>query len=384
MTTPISYSPVGVDVNDRLPPAARDRIRSDLDGLYETAKAPRAMALRKFYSALANRSYAPVDILTVGDSRTEGQGATVVGDRWQDKLLAALRAIYPVAGVTGGRGYIPAWYAFSTPSPAAAGFSPSGSGVTQSQTYGLGRRSVTLAAGGSLTITVTCSSFDLVYAAGAAASGVTVTIDGGVADTVALGTGNIGGQVKRYTTTPGSHTIVIAYSSGSPVIEGIHVYNGDETKGIRIHDGAHFGFTSSSFVSNGSWAQSVTPIAPHLALICLGTNDIGAGNVAPAAFKTNLVSIIGLIRARSANCPVVVIAPSERGDAYTPVATWAEYVTAMREVVDATPNAAFFDMGARQVKANLDTFGAFQADKVHETSLGYGLVGDALAGFLTA
>lgn len=351
--------------------------------LYETAKSPRSLALRKFYSALADRANSPVDILTIGDSRTEGQGATVVGDRWQDRLLAALRLRYSVLGVTGGRGYIPAWYAFTVPSPTGAGFTPSGS-VTQSQTFGLGRRSVTLAASGTLTITVTCSSFDLIYAVSASASSVTVTIDGGAADLVSIGAGNLGGQFKHYTTSVGTHTIVITHASGAPIVEGIMVYNGDESKGLRLHDGSHFGFTSGSFVSNGSWAQSVTPAAPDLAIICLGTNDVGAGAVPAATFKTNLSTIITSIRARAAECPVVIVAPSERGDTYTPVEPWANYVIAMREVATVTSGAIFFDMASRQVKANLDTYGAFQADKIHESSLGYGLVADALTGFLEA
>ena len=192
--------------------------------------------LRPFYASLADRATSPLDVLVVGDSISEGEGSGVITNRWSSRFLASLRAQFQPQGVAGGRGYIPAWYAQASPAPATAGFTPSGSGIAQATTYGLGRRSVTLSAGGTLTVTVNCTSFDLVYPKQVSGGIVSVAIDGGTAvnvDTTAAGA--LGGQKTRFTPTlRGPHTIVISYVSGTPMVEGIMVYDGDENLGVRL------------------------------------------------------------------------------------------------------------------------------------------------------
>ena len=84
-----------------LAPPARESKRGQ-----QSLETQRARALRVFYAALADRRSNPCNIVVMGDSMTEGQGATVWGARWVDRFRAQMRQKFPVTGVPGGVGYI--------------------------------------------------------------------------------------------------------------------------------------------------------------------------------------------------------------------------------------------------------------------------------------
>ena len=67
----------------------------------------RAQALTPWMSGLANRHYARCNVVCVGDSITEGQGADTADRRWLARLRDNLRTRFQTTGVTGGgRGFL--------------------------------------------------------------------------------------------------------------------------------------------------------------------------------------------------------------------------------------------------------------------------------------
>jgi lysophospholipase L1-like esterase len=362
--------------------------RTALDATYvapddvgrDKLKAVNADKLRPFYAALADRAASPLDVLFIGDSISEGEGSGTITSRWISRFIASMRAQFQPQGIAGGRGYIPSWYAQASPAPATAGFTPSGSGVAQATTYGLGRRSVSLSTGGTLTITVNCTSFDVVYPKQTSGGVFSVAIDGGApvnVDTTAAGA--LGGQKQRFTPTlRGPHQIVISYVSGTPMVEGIMVYDGDENLGVRLWDGAHYGYTSSAFSSLGLWAEGMKAFTADLVVLALGTNDHGT-NVAPATYKTNMQTIIATIRAQASGVPIVLVGMFERAGAFT--YQWSAYLTALREIAAADSSIVMVDLTRRMAKGSTtDPYGFITSDGVHPSAKGHQIMADFISG----
>jgi lysophospholipase L1-like esterase len=336
--------------------------------------------LRPFYAALANVASTAVDVLVIGDSIVEGEQASAYSTRWIDRLLAQLRQNFQPANVPGGRGYVPAYYAVAAPT--GQGFTYGGvlnTDYSLGTLYGLGRRHVNLlTATGTMTLSFTGTAFDLLYTRNLTSS-FTYAVDGGTPVTVAAGAA---GHTKVSVTSLGgtTHTLVITQATGTPTIEGVMVYNGDESSGVRLWDGAHYGFTSSSFSSNQSWKDSIADVGPELVIIALGVNDYGT-SVASATYKTNLQSIITAVRAMTSTAPILLVADYQRGGG--PFAElWSAYVTAMSSIADADSTIALLDLTKHMTDGDSDTLSLLGADHIHPTDKGYQLIAGVVARYL--
>lgn len=383
----IAKTKLATDVQTSLTAAdnavAASRINADDGVVGVDAKGVEALAttdadaLRPFLAALA--SGGAVDILAIGDSIVEGQSTTSVNNRWINVLTNTLRAQFQPQGITGGRGYVPAWYALTTPTN--QGFTLGGVANTDYQlgsTYGLGRRSaVLLTATGTMTLSFVGTSVDILFTRNTSSS-FEYTIDGGAAVPVASGAAGHT-KVSSAALIYGEHTLVITRTSGSPVIEGVMIYNGDENAGIRLWDGAHFGFTSASFSGNFNWGQSITSVGPELILLGLGVNDYGT-NVTAATFKTNMLSIISQVRTKAATAPIVVVIDWQRPGSFTD--SWSNYVTAMYEIAASDATVTIFDLTRRMIRGDLDDLGLLDADDIHLTDKGNKFVGNAISRFM--
>lgn len=358
------------------------------DGLLPVSDLHPSKQLMGFYAALAQRDVAPVDILFLGDSITEGMLCSAVGRRWIDLARDRLRERFPVTGVVGGVGYVPSWYAFS--SPVGQGFTLSGNHSIASS-YGLGRRSRSLgtdtgAGVGKATITRTCSSFDVCYRRSANSGTLSIKIDGGAAAITAAGTDS-DQTWNSGPLTPGAHTVEIALNptGGSQTLEGVMFYNGDETKGIRMWEGAQTGTYAAQFNAvdaggNAGWADAIPRINPDLVVMGWVTNDAftGAGNKGAASYKASMQNVIDLVRTKAANVPVLLMPPYERNA--TLVEPWGNYLTALQQIASAYPNVAYADFGERIPKpGGADTYGLL-ADATHPNDKGYALMADAFMG----
>jgi lysophospholipase L1-like esterase len=351
------------------------------------ASAPNLAALQPLWAGLAGCLASPCDILFIGDSLFEGQDTTVITNRIQDQVIALLRNRFQVGGPTGGRGYVPSWYGVTSPT----GISPTLAGAAATnQTYGLGRRSVTLASI-SDTITwpaITCTAADLIYnnqTTGTKLSGkfnsdtVTSTTSGSRGGSTELRVTPVGGR--------GSNTLQAAYVTGSSAsvnIEGAMFYDGDESAGIRLWDGSHFGFTVSSFTALENWLSTIqwaiTSANLKAVIYGLGTND--CISISSAAFATNLLALINATKGKSpavTTSHIIVMQPSRTTTGTPLIEPWANYVAAARALAVADPTLAFVDLSQRLPGADADQIGLHNADLIHLNDRGYRMEAMALA-----
>jgi hypothetical protein len=223
----------------------------------ETLRTADAAALRPFHAALGARNWAPVDVLMIGDSFTEGRGATLTARSLTVRVTAALRQTLQPSGIAGGFGYLSAWSGSSatagggtiTDYPVALAGAPD----TTDGTYGVSRRNIFLSSGQSATFTITGTGFDIFWVQGPALGTFTYAVDGGSTTTVTStgGAAPTSGHRTQVTgLSAGSHTVVLTRLTGVNVIEGLMVYNGDEAAGIRVWNAGRGGSTASNFAGN--------------------------------------------------------------------------------------------------------------------------------------
>ncbi|WXW93162.1 esterase [Arthrobacter phage BrayBeast] len=342
-------------------------------------------ALRVFHAALANREAAPCDIVFVGDSNMEGEGSDLVRKRWQSRALESLRARFPVYGgtPTGGLNYYPGkYYTTTLPQPWTYVGSPGAD-----NNYGLGLRNVSLSTGQSMSITVTGTSFKILYAKAGGTGTFSYQVDGGATTNINSNNGGAAsgdGISASINLGGGSHTINIAYVSGGPAyINGIVVFDGDENKGIRGWDSAHYGYMTSSYnnAATQPFHQFVN-IQPSLVVLGLTTNDYGS-QVAPATHLANLQSLITKIKAKCTIAPsIVLLGMFKRGTVTESVAPYQSYIDNLYTIAASDSSCTVLDMTKRMQAATDNSLGLYLPDGIHINNKGHAMMGDIVAGFL--
>lgn len=356
----------------------------------------RGLALREWFRALSNRASSPAVLMGVGDSISEGKGATSYLTRWNARLPLLLSSDYPTSGVTRPTSfpqYLEVQMTTNTgdfPVTTPSGFGP------DTPNKGLGARSINIS--GSQTVVVTVSggtSVDVIYYRATGTRTLGVKLDAGAVTNVD------GGSLATLTdwftyrvTLPdtGSHTITLSAVSGAVGIDGFYVYNGDETKGIRYMLGGRASAPSSMFSSTTATylGQQVAAIQPNCVLIELGANDYqNTGPITAAAFSTNLSSIISNIRANCSRPPSIVLLPVWTWTpGTTPVETggWAAYVDAMNAISAGDDDICICDL---QQKMTLSTSndaslarGLISGDSIHPSDAGHWMISETLRAFL--
>lgn len=372
-----------------VPAPPRDR-RGKLAGSVYQDQGSTVLKTYRASIAAAKAGVGACDILTIADSIGEGTGPSIIEKRWASKFRDGLRTKH---GVTGGRGYVPAAYAVPT---ATNLFVLSGGAVVATGgSQGLGKRVVSLTATGhtaTLTVPAGHTSAKLFYTGGSGRGQFTYTVDGGSATTV--NTAQFG-TPRDYTTTisglstGSAHTIVITWlSSGTVLLTGVMLYNGDETVGIRLWDGAHHGFTSAAFATTSDlWYLTVNTIQPTLVIIALGTNDWSAGSPSSAQVKANMASIFAGVRAQCTISPSFIVMPMyERLATGTPTEAWTAYVDAIRSAALDDGDVAVFDLNKRIGTINgtgSNAHGILTGDFTHPTDKGSQMIADAMLDFVS-
>lgn len=363
-------------------------------------------ALTPWYAGLANRLSARCNVVCLGDSITEGQhaaGPPASGfeNKWVSRLRDLLRARYPTQGLAGGgRGYINVvgtgessftWPAASTGSPSAIGQGPKGAGL-QLNTTG---QKITYSS-------LTGDSADIMWTQVFGGGSFSWAVDGGAATNVSTNGGaTVDGKITHISLgSPGSHSLVLAWVSGSADIDGIVEYYGDFAQGISVHDAGHFGWQTSSWVTslNGgvaaNSAAAIAALSPNLIVISLGVND-QFSNVNPSTFQSNLQTIISGLKAQlTSPFPAFVIQmypPRSNQGTYT--FAWPLYVAAAYAVAQADTSGPGgssivsvmdWTLGPRMPGADTDVYGFWQSgDAVHPSNLGHQALADGLAEFLS-
>jgi lysophospholipase L1-like esterase len=341
--------------------------------------------LLPFYAALANRAEARCTIVQIGDSITEGAYCSDLSNATTPARLAqSLRARFPVIGVTGGRGFIPAANAVPGVTPIVT----LSAGVGSSTGWGPALTYATVAAAGqTLTVSLTGTSFDIMYLKGSGFGIGYYTIDGGTA--VTFDTSNAtstDGNILHVTMTAGTHTVVVGWSSGGTVyIDGFIEYNGDESAGVSLVRGGHSGSSTSDWLSQTTWYASIPPLAPSLIVLQFGVNDSNPaiGNLTSAAFSTNLQTLISGLRAKFTTPPPFVLSMLyQRSGSF--VESWQNYVTAAKQIATSDAAVVAVDHSARMPTTTAtNTYGLYYGDNVHPSDKGYALIAETFAAVLS-
>lgn len=372
-------------------------------------------ALRPFRAALGDRNQNPVNIFVIGDSTDEGHGAgSTAADRasaWPNQLGMLLRDRFKTIGETNaGPNFVPV----ATASPTLpTGWTLTGSwnGVVTGN-YGpcaLAAKSTAAADTATYTIPVGCTSIDILGVQGSTIGGYTYQIDGGAASANFFGgvTPSKDGATQRITgwATNVTHTLQINTVGTSNFLDGIILYFGNETKGIRVFDGGHYGSFSRLYLptstyqwikinpqppSSLSGVQVVIPLNPDLVIIALAYNDyanVNNGPVTTTEFLANIQEIIANVRAM---LPSKII-PCLYLTKYTPnttsgtgVNTWADYANAFDAAVTTDPNGVHLNLTNYMpaVASAEATTLALYSDTVHGNKKSYQMIADYLAAFL--
>lgn len=337
--------------------------------------ADRSPLYRTFHAALANRNTGPVDIVAIGDSVIAGAQASTLNKRWLSLLRDQLRASYQPAGVTGGDGYLQIdttynspWTLVSTTTPAT----PSG--------LGQGAKNFPAAATASMTFTGT--AIDVFYMKQSGGGTFSVVIDGGAATNIVTSNASeVNGVAQRFgSLAAASHTLVITGVSGTSQVEGVMVYNGDETKGIRIWDGGRTGATTSVYAANTKYIGPVTTIQPSLVVLFLGINNY-RNNQTIGTTGTALSDIALNCRAACTVPPSVLVCAPYLPAIGSGVQGFQNYYNQIYAAAQILGDADVLDLYWKFGPAvQTNALALLNADLVHPSDKGYQFIADAMFG----
>ncbi|WP_304455868.1 SGNH/GDSL hydrolase family protein [Nocardiopsis sp. YSL2] len=351
-------------------------------------------ALMGWHASLANRHFARANVVCVGDSITEGQGATDYAHTWPARLRELLRARFPTAGVTGGRGFIGA---ASTGSISYTWPATVTGGPTYDTGWGPKRHTPFLDGDGTPDL-ITYSALqgtavDILWGRSSLSGTFRYRVDGGAWTSVDTSGTSQDGQLTRVTLgTSGPHTLEIEAVTAAfkQIVSGVIEYDGDEAAGVTVHDASHFGWESTTWstpTDADKWPSAIGALNPGLIVIMLGANDQWAGT-APSTFRTNVSALIAALR--GANTvpvpfpPILLAMHAARGDG--PFAhTWDAYVAEAHSLARTDPLVTVADLtlGPRMPdQADSPNWGLY-ADQVHLSGKGYAYLADRLADILS-
>ena len=319
--------------------------RSDLE-------IPTRQPLRAWYEAAAAARTRRVNVLTIGDSITEGTTLeNQVYEAWPTLLGEAMSRA--TGGQRGATGYVSAAYGNNT-----SAWTLSGSPViriSSSDYRGLGRRSLEITSTSSATYSFYGTNCALYYTRTAGSGVMGISVDGGGVTSVS--TINAGGEINSARYVPaalsrGWHTITISrVSGGSVYLEGAAFWDADFAAGIALWDGSHSGINSAFLVGSSDkerWAAMLNSIDPDLVIIALGTNDSSAAEVpgvyTPEIYGERIRSIINLIRANAVlRNPSFILLQQPQPPAID-ATYWKRHMDALQAVADSEPGVMTMDL----------------------------------------
>lgn len=340
--------------------------------------------LTAWQTAIANRATNPAKFLVIGDSISEGQGASIRNERWVSKFRQKYRTKYATAGVTSGsENYIPATYSVGAPDSPWNSYSGFTGAPAPTVTNGtMGYRGIALSAAGSVTYTIVGTAMDIWYVG----TGGTFSykVDGNSAINVVTSS-TYHTDYRNINISLGaadsSHTVVIAWVSGTIIFGGFMVYNTDRLTGIQYSDSAKSGAKSGDFlVEGGEFIRVLNTAAPDLIFIELGGND--ALQLIPAAtFQSNLnafaSSILGGSLTKIPSLVFVCIYTPQTS--LLPGVNWNDYRAAMQAVVNSDTNKMMFmDLAAYMPVTNTSGTGYYRPDGLHPNDSGHSRIADVL------
>ena len=377
-----SMTGAGVDVRSAAEAKITEQTVQDIVGAF--GHNPK---LRKWYGALANRYASPAKVLVIGDSNSEGTGATTYARRWQSLLQAQMRGRFQPPGVVGAT--IPYVTASPRCNPLPTGLGVTTSGSPGQASFGLGLRALTVAAGQSVTFTFTGDRCKLLASKGSSVGRYNIALDGGAGVVVdGWQSGSVTSGVVLWDSgalTRGSHTVVVTRDAGTTASpgnvypEGLLTFDGDHDAGVRVLDAARHAATLATFTASTAWQGAVTTVGGFgLCIMPWGANDSTSGTTA-AAFASGLSTLIGQVRSAGFSGSFLLVEMPKRGNAAEQV--WTDYRAQLEAIAAADADIAVFDLRRR-----MPDYGTTEAtqqglyyDEVHYRDKGQGWIADQIA-----
>ena len=341
-------------------------------------------------AAIADRNSARCDIAIIGDSVTEGNGATTFTGRWIANANRAIRNAYPTTanGTAGGLGFIPiastgeTTYTWPVTGPADnyIGIGPvrwCKNGQSSAATY-------------TWTAPAGTTSVKIMYYDSSASGSFTWQINSGSTTTITNG-GTGDGKLSADIAITSGQVLTLAWASGNCFIEGIVHYASDESSGITLHGCGHYGWNSgtgtSGWLQTGpgyDWRPATAALASAAVGIMLGINDCQStgGDFTASQYQTAMSNLITYLQGNAslANLPLLLIAEYQPDVTTVDPGGWPAYVAALRSLAAANSNTHVIDLSYRMpsVASDFDS-GALYYDSVHPSNLGHALVGEIIA-----
>ena len=241
----------------------------------------------------------------------------------------------------------------------SAGFGPSNKSIASNS--------------GSATFTIgpiICDRIRVYYAVLGNGGVVTATMDAGAVASFNCGGANAVGFID-YTIASGSHTLVLTgpVSTASYIyVVGFEAFKNGVLSGVRNSNLGYNATQVTDLVSQGSafnsLPTSMDSLAPDLAFISYGANDVFANN--PAAFQAGLQTAI--TRARSLNSDVILVTMAPVSSAT--VAQQQSYIEAMYTLADIN-DVCVLDINRRFGLRGSAVTEALMVDPQHPNSRGY-------------
>lgn len=343
-------------------------------------------------AAVANAANVQANAVIIGDSISEGTGTTNTSNRWQNLVQKDLRYRH---GCAPGAEYpfIPTW-----PRTSAPGIPVVRTGdVAVDANRGIGWKAGVIGTDGAVTFTFTGTSFKLMIIKGSASGVMAVSIDGGANQLYNTNSVTGGGADAAYKwdsgpLTRGVHTVRVTRSATSETLMGIYLYgcltyDGDETNGVRLLDGAYHGSNTTLWTSArlDQLVANINSIGNvKLVMVGSGTNDYGQG-IAPATTKANYELMLSKLRGGGYTGSIVfqnVYKGVDRDEA-----TWAAYGDAMRQVAATDAKCAYFDWRMRMPDVptpyNDSTGLGLFNDGLHPSNIGNRFIASFLTDYLS-
>lgn len=380
--------------------ATQHLVRDQATGATSWRHLGNRQALIPWWAALGKRHTRQINVGMLGDSYIEAYPVDQWGHSIGGWLRTLLNARFPVAGATlskarGFNGVPSTAYMTTAPTNSAGSYNWAFTGGTHDEAQGFGAKFATWVATATghkavCTLPNPVTSFDIHHLKGASggATGGYYAIDGG--SHVAFATNNATNVIeKKNIPSPASTSIEVGWNaSGGVLLTGITEYDHDETSQIAVHNFGLGGAQASTWLTHSTpagWPQDIATFNLDLLIIQLGGNEF-LHAVTSATFKTNLASLIAIIRAAGITCPIVLSMTVNA----TPLTGGGEplqaFVTAARSVASADPSCMVVEHSPT-VPATFETntYGLFYTDNIHSAVDGslYSIIANNLAAELS-
>lgn len=325
----------------------------------------------RFYRKINALDSQNLNVLHIGDSITEGNGASGPQKRWIDALRSKVKTKYQPPTIPGGSGYIPIGGVYPSVQPGDWSLTGATASVGQGEGFG-GSYANMSTSGQTASLTFSGTGIILYFTDYAGNPDPTVTIDGAAVTPIPINSSpTIYGNGIAYTgLARGSHTIVVTVGTTPFHLYGGLVLDGDANAGWRTIVAARSGTQAPGVGTLSVWNY----VDPSLVTIYFGVNDY-RNNASISTFETNLTTIVNYVKSRSLNPKIVLIKGYEPLHPTTPIAPWSSYRDTVQKVANAN-NLLCCDIlpkfGVGVISAT------YSADSVHPNDTGHSLIADAI------